>query len=53
MGTALTRMSRTSIVVTTGIGITVTGIDESGDAQSQLGAASRSGRWDALDRNDR
>jgi len=36
-GTALTRMSRTSIVVTTGIGITVTGIDESGVAQSQLG----------------
>ena len=28
-GTALTRMSRTSIVITTGIGITVTGIGES------------------------
>jgi hypothetical protein len=26
--TALTRMSRTSIVITTGIGITVTGIDD-------------------------
>ena len=29
-GTALTRMPRTSTAVTTGIGITVTGIDESG-----------------------
>ena len=28
-GTALTRMSRTSIVIATGIGITVTGIGES------------------------
>jgi len=28
-GTALTRMSRTSIVITTGVGITVTGIGES------------------------
>jgi hypothetical protein len=30
-GTAPMRMSRTSIVITTGIGITVTGIDESDD----------------------
>ena len=51
--TALTRMSRTSIAVTTGIGITATGIGESGAAQRQLGAGPRSGRWDALDRNDR
>ena len=42
-GTALTRISRTSIVVTTGIGITVTGIDETGGRAGRLGAGPRSG----------
>ena len=37
MGTALTRMSRTSIAVTTGIGITATGIGESGARAAPVG----------------
>ena len=37
MGTALTRLSQTSIAVTTGIGITVTGIDESGGRAEPVG----------------
>lgn len=37
MGTAPTRMSRTSIAVTTGIGITATGIGESGARAAPVG----------------
>jgi hypothetical protein len=37
-GTALTRMSRTSTVVTTGIGITVTGIDKAVSRRAGWGA---------------